>query len=169
MNDTPKFVLTLYVSSVDDNTEQRIKTLHNLLGECFEDDSWKLSRAKHVLVIDDEASVRDAFELALSSAGYQVECVADGEAGIAAAARFRPDMVFVDLKMPGLDGLETLRRLLARYESPPPACIITTFAHEYAAPLQQARAEKLEFQLASKPLSTDQIRRVTRAALGVHA
>lgn len=169
MSNAPKFVLTLYVSNVDEETETQIRNLRTVLDECFKGDSWELCMTKHILVIDDEASVRDAFELALSSVGYQVECAADGLAGIEAASRFRPDMVFVDLKMPGIDGLETLRRLLARYESPPPACIITSFAQEFEAPLQQARTENMDFQLASKPLSPDQIRRIARTSVGVHA
>lgn len=169
MNNTPKFVLSLYVSDADATTEQRIETLRGVLDQCLGRGDWKLNMSKHILVIDDEASVRDAFELALSPAGYQVECAADGLSGLEAASRYRPDLIFVDLKMPGLDGVETLRRLQSRYPSPPPACIITSFADEYAEPLQRARAEKLNFQLVRKPLSTDQIRRLTRTAVGVYA
>ncbi|MDD2759800.1 MAG: response regulator [Methylomonas sp.] len=169
MSDKLKFVVSLHVAKVDDATQQHVESLSNVLDECLGHDTWRLSTSKHVLVIDDEASVRDAFELALSPVGYQVECVADGQAGVEAAGRYRPDMVFLDLKMPGIDGLETLRRLQDRYESLPPVCIITSFAEDYAESLQRARSENLMFQLAVKPLSTAQIRRLTRTAVGVHA
>lgn len=121
---------------------------------------------KHILVIDDETCVRDAFDLALTPIGYKVECAADGLSGVEAASRRRPDMIFLDLKMPGIDGVETLRRLAAQNAPPPPVYIVTAFAREFVEPLQQARAEKLAFQLASKPLSTDQIRQITRMAIG---
>jgi CheY-like chemotaxis protein len=121
---------------------------------------------KHILVIDDEPSVRDAFELALSAVGYSVECAADGVSGVEAAGRKRPDMVFLDLKMPGIDGVETLRRLLAQDDSPPPVYIVTAFAREFVQSLQQARDEKLAFQLAAKPLSTEQIRKLAQTVLG---
>lgn len=122
--------------------------------------------SKHILVIDDEPSVRDAFDLALSSLGYQVTCMADGLSGIEAARHTCPDLIFLDLKMPGIDGVETLRRLHATLENIPPIYIVTAFSREFVEPLQQARTENLAFQLASKPLSTDQIRQIARVVVG---
>ncbi len=121
--------------------------------------------AKHILVIDDEAGVRDAFDLALSSLGYLVETVPDGLAGIAAASSRRPDLIFLDLKMPGIDGVETLRRLFVLHEVPSPVYIVTAFACEFLAQLKQARDEKLMFQLAAKPLNAEQIRDIARMVL----
>lgn len=121
---------------------------------------------KHILIIDDEPSVRDAFELALATIGYRVECAADGLSGIEAACHCRPDLIFLDLKMPGIDGVETLRRLQSQIECPPPIHIVTAFAREFLEPLQQARTEKLVFQLASKPLSSDQIRQIVKNVVG---
>lgn len=165
----PKFIVKLHVSNCDEATEKQIINLRDVLDKCFEKDTWELSVTKHILVIDDEPSVRDAFEIALTSVGYQVKCAADGLSGIEAAANFRPDMVFIDLKMPGMDGMETLRRLSAQYDMPPPICIITSFENEFMHPLQQARTDNLAFQFASKPLSTHQIRRIAQSAIGVAA
>ncbi|MDD2759801.1 MAG: response regulator [Methylomonas sp.] len=122
--------------------------------------------AKTILVIDDEAGVRDAFELALLPQGYTVELAVDGLSGVSAAARRRPDLIFLDLKMPGIDGVETLRRLAALYETPIPVYIVTAFASEYLARLKQAREEQLAFQLAAKPLNALQIREIARMVLG---
>jgi CheY-like chemotaxis protein len=169
MNKPPRYLLSLYVSGFDETTRRQIQELRNVLGECFKGESWELSMTKQILVIDDEASVRDAFNLALTSAGFAVECAADGLSGVEAASRYRPDMVFIDMKMPDMDGLETLRRLTACYESPPPVCMITSYLREFVEPLQQARAEKLDFQVAAKPLSTEQIRRIAQATVGVQA
>lgn len=118
-----------------------------------------------VLVIDDEEGVRDAFRLALAGRPYRVATAADGEAGIAAAREQRPDLVLLDLRMPGLDGVETLRRLLA--DDPTlKVCIQTAFHAEYLRALQQAATEGLSFELVRKPLDTAQIRTIVDAWLG---
>lgn len=120
---------------------------------------------KYILIIDDDDGVRDAFDLALSALGYDIETAADGLSGIAAAARRRPDLIFLDLKMPGIDGVETLRRLAVLHTPPAPVYIVTAFARDFLAQLKQARDEKLAFQIAAKPLNAEQIREVTRMAL----
>jgi CheY-like chemotaxis protein len=121
---------------------------------------------KRILIIDDEPSVRDAFELALTAVGYRVECAVDGVAGVEAASRRCPDLVFLDLKMPGIDGVETLLRLAQQHQPLPPVYIVTAFAREFVARLQTARTEKLTFQLAAKPLTAEQIRRIALIAIG---
>ena len=66
-----------------------------------------------ILVIDDETGIRDAFELALAGdPQLAVETAASGAEGIAKAAAARPDLVFLDLNMPEMNGVETMRRLL---------------------------------------------------------
>lgn len=119
---------------------------------------------KHILVIDDDRAVRDAFELALGDEGHTVRLAEDGLNGVEMARRQRPDLVFLDLKMPGIDGVETLRRLLADDPSVK-VYIVTAFAQEYMSGLAQAKQDGLRFQLAAKPLSPQQIRLVTQAAL----
>jgi len=121
---------------------------------------------KRILIIDDEPSVRDAFELALTGTGYRVECAVDGVAGVEAASRFCPDLVFLDLKMPGIDGVETLRRLAHQHQPLPPVYFVTAFAREFVELLQRARTEKLAFQLATKPLTVEQIRQIALVAIG---
>ena len=69
--------------------------------------------AHRVLVIDDEPGMRSLMRRGLTLAGYAVETVDGGEAGLEAAKRERPDVVLLDLMMPGLDGFETLERLCA--------------------------------------------------------
>lgn len=119
---------------------------------------------KHILVIDDDRAVRDAFELALGDEGHTVRLAEDGLSGVNMARQQRPDLVFLDLKMPGIDGVETLRRLLA-YDHSIKVYIVTAFAQEYMSGLAQAKQDGLRFQLAAKPLSPHQIRLVTQAAL----
>jgi len=64
-----------------------------------------------VLVVDDEAIVRDVLTRYLEREGFQVEAAADGEAALELATRSWPDIVVLDLMLPKVDGLEVFRRL----------------------------------------------------------
>ena len=64
-----------------------------------------------MLVVDDDVTVSDVVRRYLEQAGFQVRLAADGAAGLAAAAAQQPDLVVLDLMMPGIDGLEVCRRL----------------------------------------------------------
>ncbi|WP_374683127.1 response regulator [Accumulibacter sp.] len=117
-----------------------------------------------VLVIDDDRAVRDAFELALADDGYEVQLAGSGQIGLELAAARRPDLVFLDLKMPGLDGVETLRRLQAT-DATIPVYVATAFAQEYMEGLRRAKQAGLRFQLAAKPLSPKQIRIIVKSII----
>ena len=64
-----------------------------------------------VLVVDDDPTVSDVVRRYLEQAGCEVRLAADGADGLAAVASQRPDLVVLDLMMPGIDGLEVCRRL----------------------------------------------------------
>jgi two-component system response regulator AtoC len=72
-----------------------------------------------VLVIDDDPGVRDYMEALVSRQGYHVDAVADGEQALATLSDTRPDVVTLDVVLPGMDGLETLRRLKQRLPEVP--------------------------------------------------
>ena len=74
-----------------------------------------LSPARRVLVVDDNRDSADSLALLLTTLGHDVRAVYDGESAIGEAGRFRPHVVLLDLGMPGLDGLETARRLRAAH------------------------------------------------------
>lgn len=114
---------------------------------------------KKILVIDDDAAVRGAFNLILSESGYLVREAEDGLQGIEMTQADRPDLIFLDLRMPGIDGVETMRRLKA-LDDTLSIYIVTAFANEYMDQLKVAHEEGLNFQLASKPLSSKQIRHI---------
>ena len=73
----------------------------------------------HVLVTDDERSVRSAVRRALTLEGYRVTEAEDGAQALAAIARERPDAVVLDVLMPEIDGLEVCRSLRGRGDSIP--------------------------------------------------
>ncbi len=66
-----------------------------------------------ILVVDDDPAVTSVLRRGLSYEGYTVTVAADGPAGLAAAREAPPDLVVLDIMMPGLNGLEVLRRLRA--------------------------------------------------------
>ncbi|WP_405714075.1 response regulator transcription factor [Streptomyces xanthophaeus] len=70
--------------------------------------------AARVLVVDDDPTVSEVVAGYLERAGFTVDRAADGPAALEAAARHRPDLVVLDLMLPGMDGLEVCRRLRAR-------------------------------------------------------
>jgi two-component system response regulator MprA len=76
-------------------------------------DSWQNNNQEKlkVLVIDDEENIIEFIRLGLRYEGFQVESASDGEQGVTAAQRINPDVVILDLMMPGIDGLEVCRRL----------------------------------------------------------
>lgn len=115
-----------------------------------------------ILVIDDDAAVRGSFQLVLGEIGCVVRVAENGLQGIAMAKEERPDLIFLDLKMPGIDGVETMRRLLAM-DPTFNIYIVTAFSQEYLDDLKQAQAEGMTFQLANKPLSSTQIRHIARS------
>jgi CheY-like chemotaxis protein len=66
---------------------------------------------RRVLVVDDNQDAAEALATILSMSGHDTEMAHDGLGAIAAAAAFRPDVVFLDIGMPSVDGHETARRI----------------------------------------------------------
>jgi DNA-binding response OmpR family regulator len=68
---------------------------------------------RRIAVIEDERTIADAVAVRLEAEGFDVEVAGDGPAGVDLCSRFRPDLVVLDLMLPGLDGLEVCRRIHA--------------------------------------------------------
>ena len=117
-----------------------------------------------VLVIDDEQSVRDAFADALEDMPYVVEAVSGGEEALAKAQSDPADLIFLDLKMPGMDGVEVLHHI-RELDEVVPIYIVTAFHAEFLDRLQAAEEEGLAFQLLHKPIGQEAIRKVATAVL----
>lgn len=71
-----------------------------------------------ILVVEDEPSIREVVSLYLERAGYQVDCVSDGTAALVALEAKLPDLVVLDLMLPGADGYEITRFLRQRGDTP---------------------------------------------------
>ncbi len=115
-----------------------------------------------VLVIDDEAHIREMMRLTLEASRYEVGEAESGEEGLEQFGEGRTyDVVLLDQKMPGIDGLETLRRLLTRV---PDARVVMVTA--YASVELAVDAMRLgATNFLRKPMSPDALRGAVAAAL----
>jgi CheY-like chemotaxis protein len=66
---------------------------------------------KTILVVDDEEAIRLLYREEFSEAGYRVQVAANGSEALHMVQRGRPDLMTIDIKMPGMDGIELLRRV----------------------------------------------------------
>lgn len=102
-----------------------------------------------LLLIDDEPGIRRMMSLDLSADGYQVRTAADGQSGLDAFGDERPDIVLTDLKMPGMDGIEVLRRIKA--QSPETEVIVITGHGDLELAIQSLQLGASDF--ITKPVS----------------
>ncbi|MGQ0481029.1 MAG: response regulator transcription factor [Pseudonocardia sp.] len=79
--------------------------------------------ARRVLVVEDEASIADAVAARLRAEGYLVDVAHDGPGAVALAEATEPDLVLLDVMLPGFDGIEVCRRIQAR--RPVPVLMVT--------------------------------------------
>jgi two-component system nitrogen regulation response regulator NtrX len=114
-----------------------------------------------ILVIDDESAIRDSLKMILEYEGYEVITAATGEEGIAQAEREAPDLAFLDVKMPGMDGLEVLQRLRHIVEVTP---IVVISGHGTVS--TAVEATKLgAFDFIEKPLERERVLVTVRNAV----
>jgi two-component system, NtrC family, nitrogen regulation response regulator NtrX len=115
-----------------------------------------------ILVIDDDAGVRESLRMTLEYDGYDIAGAATGQEGLALVEREAPDLVLLDVKMPGMDGLDVLTRLHSMHESLP---VVMISAHGTPSSAVEAiRKGALDF--LEKPFeSTDRLRVTIQNAL----
>ena len=114
-----------------------------------------------VLVIDDDAVVGRSFERVLTEKGYDVDTALSGEEGLKDMDMREYDVVFTDIKMPGIDGIEVAERIKAKCPWTP-VVVITGFGTEE----NEARASVLGVNgFVRKPLTPEMIESITLKAL----
>jgi len=109
--------------------------------------------SRSVLIIDDEASIRQSLTGALKDEGYEVQTAASGREGLEAVRADRPDVILLDIWMPEMDGLETLRLIKGEW---PDQSVIMMSGH---GTIETAvKSTKLgAFDFVEKPLSLERI------------
>jgi two-component system nitrogen regulation response regulator NtrX len=106
-----------------------------------------------ILVIDDEAAIRDSLRMILEYEDYQFLGASTGQEGITLVQRDRPDLVLLDIKMPGMDGIEVLKKLHALDETLP---VVMISGHGTTATAVEAiRSGAVDF--LDKPLSSERV------------
>jgi two-component system response regulator MprA len=116
--------------------------------------------AERILVIEDDTQIADLLRRGLIYEGYAVEVAADGESGLNAARDRPPDIVLLDLMLPGIDGLTVCRRLRAASDVP----ILILTAKE-AVPDRVAGLDAGADDYLVKPFSFDELLARIRALL----
>lgn len=106
---------------------------------------------KKLLVIEDEASTRDLLKMSLESDGYTVFMAENGPKGLEIFARELPSVVLTDIKMPGMDGIEVLRRV--KEQGPDTEVIVITGHGEMNLAVQALHLEASDF--INKPISDE--------------
>ena len=114
-----------------------------------------------ILVIDDEAAIRDSLKMTLEYEGYEFVGAATGQEGLALAEREAPDLVLLDVKMPGMDGLEVLDRLRAMNETLP---VVVISGHGTISTAVDA-TKKGAFDFIEKPFASERVLVSLRNAL----
>ncbi|NNC55255.1 MAG: response regulator, partial [Pseudomonadales bacterium] len=122
-----------------------------------------MQQANHVWVVDDDKSIRWVLEKALTRSGIEVDLFANGEALLEKLDSSIPDVVISDIRMPGINGLDMLEKILTRHPKLP---VIITTAHsdlDNAVSSYQSGA----FEYLPKPFDIDEAVAMTRRALAV--
>ena len=106
-----------------------------------------------VLVVDDEETVRNLLERILKEVGYDVATAANGQEALAKMAELKPGVVLLDIKMPGMSGMEVLQQIRTNW---PETCVVMATA---AADVQTAveAMTKGAYDYITKPFNRDDL------------
>jgi two-component system, cell cycle response regulator DivK len=120
--------------------------------------------SRRVLVVEDQEDNRRIMRDLLTSVGYELIEAPDGLAGVRLAKEHRPDLILMDIQLPGIDGYEATRRIKADPElSAIPIVVVTSYA--LSGDEQKARAAGCDAYVA-KPFSPRQLLATIRAFFG---
>ena len=125
-------------------------------------DTSAAESAIRVLLVDDEEPFRETLAKLLRRRGINVATAASGEEALVLVEEQRPGVVVLDVRMPGLDGLATLRRIKA--VRPDTRVVMLTGHGSVETGVEALRAEAYDFLL--KPVGPDQLVQVIMAAAG---
>jgi CheY-like chemotaxis protein len=132
--------------------------------DCQRGGSAKTYRPLRVLVVDDYPDNAESMAMLLRLRGYEVDTAQSGVAGLRLAQAKRPDVVLLDVSMPGMDGLKVVRQMRKMFTDQPPLLIAIT-----ANGFEEARRQCLEagFDLYFvKPVDPKEVERLLRELAG---
>jgi signal transduction histidine kinase len=114
-----------------------------------------------ILIIDDEEIVLDSCTEILGDRDYQIATASNGTLGLKLVGEFQPDLVFVDLKMPGISGLEVLENI---YTSNPTIVVVVITGYATVGSAVEAMKQGA-YDFLPKPFTPDEFRLITRRGL----
>ncbi len=118
-----------------------------------------------ILIVDDEKQIRRIVSVLLAEKGFEVAEADSGETALALQHEFQPHVVLLDLSLPGMDGLETLKRMLER--DPHIDCIIMTAYGTIRSAVQAMRLGAFDY--LAKPFDNDELLMIIGRALHVRS
>ncbi len=119
-----------------------------------------ISVPKTILLVDDEKDIRDVLEISLRDMGYHVHQAESGKKALALFRKKNPAIVLTDIKMPGMDGIEILRRI--KRENPDTEVIMITGHGDTNLAIKSLKYEAVDF--ITKPISDDALQIALRRA-----
>ena len=119
---------------------------------------------KRILIIDDEIIFRKLFSRALEDTPYKVDTAESGERGLELCREFKYDLIFLDLYMPGISGVDVLCEI-RKIDKEVPVHIVSAFYKEYLDELNLAANDGLKFEITHKSITLNQIVTIAQRAL----
>jgi two-component system phosphate regulon response regulator PhoB len=114
-----------------------------------------VARVPSILIVDDQPDLRLLIRLTFSSTGYRMQEAVDGESALATSAETAPDVVLLDVMLPGIDGYEVCRRLKAGADTRGAFVVLMTAGHQET---ERIRAEEAGAdRYLAKPFSPAQL------------
>ena len=117
----------------------------------------------HILIVDDEPELCDVLKKVLCKEGYRVLTATTGEKALALLKKEAIQLLLLDLKMPGMDGLEVLKKIHQGFTKPAPQVVILT-AHSSLSSAREAM-ELGAIDYLTKPFDLDEVKAVVKEAL----
>ena len=142
--------------SIDEKNQE----IENIYSKSSENDHGRRGQAT-ILVVDDEETMRDSCCQILSKDGYLVDAAEDGDSGLQKIMEIKPDLVLVDLKMPGMSGMELLEKI-GDIDPNIVSVVITGYATKESA-IEAKRRNAFDF--LPKPFTPNQLRVVIKRGL----
>ncbi|HUG54416.1 MAG TPA: response regulator, partial [Vicinamibacteria bacterium] len=120
-----------------------------------------MSPKAKVLVVDDEEAIRSSLRMIFEYEGYECLLAANGQAAVKMVERESPDLVFLDIKMPQMDGMDVLRAIKSQETSPP--VVILSGHGTVATAVEATKAGAFDF--IEKPPDRERLLLVARNAI----